>query len=60
MQAVVAHKAIEAGTTEEDFYRGKIETARFYAGRVVPHALATAQIIKSSERTALDFKPEWF
>ena len=42
------------------FYQAKIETAKFYMNLAVPHALATAQIIKSNERTALDFKPEWF
>lgn len=60
MQAVVAQKALDAGTNEEAFYRGKVETARFYINTVVPHALATAQILKSNERTHLDFKPEWF
>ncbi len=60
MQAIVAQKALDAGTSEEDFYKGKIETARFYVNNVVPHALATAQIIKSDERTALDFRQEWF
>ena len=60
MQAVTAQKALDAGTTEENFYRGKIETARCYAGYNVPHAMATAQMLTSDERTALDFKPEWF
>jgi hypothetical protein len=59
-QAVVARKALDRGTSEEDFYTSKILTARFYANRVIPHALATTQIIKSNERTALDFSPEWF
>jgi len=60
MQAVVAQKALDAGTTEEDFYKGKVETAKFYVNTVVPHAMATSQILKSNERTALDFKEEWF
>jgi len=59
-QAIVAQKALDAGTDEKDFYQAKIETAKFYMNLAVPHALATAQIIKSNERTALDFKPEWF
>lgn len=59
LQAVVAHKALDSGA-DEDFYKAKIQTARFYANQTVPHALATAQIIKSNERTALDFRPEWF
>ncbi len=59
-QAVVAQKALNAGTAEEAFYRSKVEVARFYTNRTLPHALATVQIIKANERTALDFKPEWF
>jgi len=59
-QAIVAQKALDAGTDEKDFYQAKIETAKFYMNLAVPHALATAQIIKSNERTALDYKPEWF
>ena len=58
--AVVAQKAIESGAGEDEFYKAKIETARFYANQTVPHALATAKIIQSDERGALDFKPEWF
>ncbi len=60
MQAVVAQKVLDAGSTEENFYRGKIETARCYAGYNVPHGIATAQMLTADERTALDFKPEWF
>jgi butyryl-CoA dehydrogenase len=60
VQAIVAQKALDAGTQEETFYRGKVETARFYVNNVLPHALTTAQVLRSNERTALDFKPEWF
>ena len=60
MQAVAAQKALDAGSNEQDFYQGKIATARFYANRVLPHAIATATILKANERTALDFNPAWF
>ncbi|MCX5759530.1 MAG: acyl-CoA dehydrogenase, partial [Candidatus Hydrogenedentes bacterium] len=33
MQAVAAQKALDAGSQEQDFYQGKIATARFYAHR---------------------------
>ena len=59
-QAIVAQKALDAGSAEETFYRGKVETARFYVNTILPHALTTAQILRNNERTALDFKPEWF
>lgn len=60
MQAVVAQRALDAGTDEIAFYQGKIETARFYTGQVLPHAIATARMLQKNERTALDFNPEWF
>ncbi len=60
VQATVAQEALDAGTNEEDFYNGKIETAKFYAGYTIPYALATAQILTANERTALDFREEWF
>ncbi|HNR36648.1 MAG TPA: acyl-CoA dehydrogenase [Candidatus Hydrogenedentes bacterium] len=60
MQAVVAQKALDAGAQEQAFYQGKIATARFYANRVLPHAVTTANILKANERTALDFDPAWF
>ncbi len=59
-QACVAQKTLDAGTDEETFYKSKIETARFYINNVAPHAIATAQVLKSNERTALDFDPDWF
>lgn len=53
--AITAQRALETGTGEEPFYRGKIETARFYANTVLPHAVATARILKSGEYTALHY-----
>jgi len=34
--AVVADKALQAGTTEQDFYKAKITTAKFYFQRLLP------------------------
>jgi hypothetical protein len=59
-QSIAAQKALDAGTAEEAFYKGKLATARFYIDNELPHAHATAQIIKSGERAALDFQEEWF
>lgn len=58
--ATVAQKALDAGTTETNFYTSKIETARFYVNTSGAHAIATAKVLMSNETTALDFKPEWF
>jgi len=59
-QSIVAQKAIDAGSADADFYRGKLATARFYINTELPKAHTTAQIITSGERTALDFQQEWF
>jgi len=59
-QAMVAQKALDAGVGEEDCYRAKIATATFYINNVVPQALATAKILNSDERTALDYPVAWF
>lgn len=59
-QAIVAQKALDAGTHDEDFYRGKIETARFYANTALPYALTTARMLQSNEYTALNYKENWF
>ena len=59
-QSVVAQKALDAGTPEEAFYKGKLATARFYINNELPKAHATSGILKSGERTALDFEEEWF
>ncbi|HNT89170.1 MAG TPA: acyl-CoA dehydrogenase C-terminal domain-containing protein, partial [Candidatus Hydrogenedentes bacterium] len=60
IQAVTAQRAIDGGSSDDPFYRAKIETARFYVNQELPHALATAGLLRGNERTALDFKPEWF
>jgi len=61
-QSMVAQKALEAGASASDqgYYKGKLATARFYLNNELPHLHATAQILKSGERTALDFEEEWF
>lgn len=59
-QATVAQQALDAGADDADFYRAKLETARFYINTTTPHTLATAQMLKAVERTALDYPPDWF
>jgi alkylation response protein AidB-like acyl-CoA dehydrogenase len=61
-QSIVAEKALGAGAGAADqrYYKGKLATARFYLNNELPHLHATAQILKSGERTALDFDQEWF
>ena len=61
-QSVVAEKALAAGAgaADQHYYKGKLATARFYLNNELPHLHATAEILKSGERTALDFDEKWF
>ncbi len=61
-EAVVAQKALDKKPNETDarFYQGKVATARFYLNHEMPHVQANAEIIKSGERTAIDFDEQWF
>jgi alkylation response protein AidB-like acyl-CoA dehydrogenase len=58
-RALVAQRAIEKGTAEEGFYRGKIAAAQFYVLNELPGVHATAGIIQGGERVALDCREEW-
>ena len=61
-QSVIAQKALAAGASaaDESYYQGKLATARFYINNELPYLHATAQILRSGERTALDFDEAWF
>jgi len=61
-QSAAAQKALDAGagTADQRYYKGKLATARFYLNNELPYLHATAQILKSGERTALDFDEAWF
>ncbi len=59
-QSTVAQKALNEGTTEEDFYCSKLATAKHYINIVLPTSKALIEQITDGERTALDFKEEWF
>lgn len=45
--SVACDVAIEAGTTEEEFYKSKISTAEFYFQRIMPRTLAHEAAIKN-------------
>jgi alkylation response protein AidB-like acyl-CoA dehydrogenase len=61
-QSTAAQKALAGGANGADqrYYRGKLATARFYLNHELPHLHASAQILKSGERTVLDFDEDWF
>jgi len=61
-QAMIAQQRLEAGASGADanYYKGKLATARFYLNNELPYLHATAQLLKSGERSALDFQEAWF
>ena len=61
-QSVIAQQRLDAGASgaDADYYKGKLATARFYLNTELPYLRATAQLLKSGERTALDFQEAWF
>jgi hypothetical protein len=56
-QAAAAHARL-AGASESDqaFYRNKIRTAKFFVYNVLPEAQSFGRVIKSGDRSALDFE----
>ncbi|WP_193164777.1 acyl-CoA dehydrogenase C-terminal domain-containing protein [Microbulbifer hainanensis] len=45
--ATVAQQKLQTGSSETDFYQGKLHTARFYFDRLLPRTRAHAAMIKS-------------
>ena len=61
--ALAAKKAKEqlaSGSTESDFYQGKIKTARFYFQRILPRTRIHEVAIRSGASNLLDFDVEEF
>lgn len=58
-ESVVAQKALDGGSSERDFYLGKMAAAQFYVNNDLAYAHTTARIIKTGDRVALDCKEEW-
>ncbi len=58
--AVVADKALQAGTTEEDFYKAKINTATFYFQRLLPKARGHVATMNSGANNLMALDAEHF
>jgi len=52
--AGVAAQALQAGSEETAFYKGKLRTARFYVDQVLPAAYGLARIVKSGAASVTD------
>lgn len=58
--AVAAEQALQAGSTETDFYRGKLATARFYFDKLLPRTLAHAASIATGSKSLMDISEDAF
>ncbi|HBV87580.1 MAG TPA: acyl-CoA dehydrogenase [Desulfosporosinus sp.] len=59
-QALVAQDKLAQGVGDTDFYKGKICSAQFYLRNILPDVMATAQIIKDYDTSAMDIPEEAF
>jgi len=58
--AKAAQDALAAGTTEEDFYKAKLTTARFYFARILPRTKGHAATMVAGAETVMDLDAEHF
>lgn len=58
--AKTAIQALAAGTQEEDFYRAKLETARFYFERILPRTLSLVATINSGSDNLMNLAADHF
>ena len=58
--AKVAQDALAAGTSEEDYYKAKLTTAKFYFARILPRAKGHAISMVAGADTVMDLAEEHF
>lgn len=56
----VSQEKLDAGTTEQDFYNAKIQTAKFYFDRVLPRTAGHAQMIAAGSESMMSLDAEHF
>jgi butyryl-CoA dehydrogenase len=60
-QALAAEQAIPGASPEDaDYYRGKLQTCRYFFAYELPQIEPAARLLQSRERCTLDMRPEWF
>ena len=52
--------ALAGDAADRSFYESKIATARYYIANILPMSTPIARIIMHDDRSALDFRPDWF
>jgi alkylation response protein AidB-like acyl-CoA dehydrogenase len=58
--AVIAARRIDAGTGEEDFYRGKLHAAAFFFRWELPKTAQWCALLDAIDTTTLDMQDQWF
>ena len=58
--AKVAQTALANGTDEEDFYKAKLTTARFYFARILPRTNFHAESMVAGADSLMDLAEEHF
>jgi len=56
--AEIASARLAAGSGDENFYRAKLQTSRFYAEHLLPQSLSLLRIIKSGGASVAEADPE--
>ncbi|GBF06383.1 acyl-CoA dehydrogenase [Deinococcus aerius] len=60
-QAVTAAQRLPGARGDDaDFYRGKLQAARFFATHELPKVRAHADLLASADRTTFDMQDAWF
>ncbi|WP_366921576.1 acyl-CoA dehydrogenase [Metallumcola ferriviriculae] len=62
-QALLAAKQLEqldAGNSEYNFYKGKVETAKFYLRNIVPKVMMTRDVVLDADTSAIEIPEEAF
>ena len=58
--AVIAARRLEAGTSEEAFYRGKLQAATYFFRWELPKTAQWCDLLESIDTTTLDMQDDWF
>jgi hypothetical protein len=58
--AHVAQQKLAQGTSEDAFYKAKINTARFYFARILPRTAAHAKMIAAGGESLMALKADEF
>lgn len=53
-QATIAQKALDAGASDENFYKGKLLNLDWYIGTRLPHAVALSKSIQAGNTACMD------